>query len=178
MHSEESRTEKCPECGGIMHLTNTPMKGRYHGETFVIDGIERLECEDCGESLIDFENSNKLDSALKAEYEKRHALLSPKEIRSIRTRLGMSQSDFEKVLGVKSPTCSRWENGKVQQSAVADGLIRAVAASRDVLAMLCERRGVSLDEPVGKRDNVLMFDDFGHQNSMVSTVWRDEEEEM
>lgn len=44
----------------------------------------------------------------------------------------MTQVQLEKALGLKSPTVSRWETGKVVPSATADILMRRLAADAGV----------------------------------------------
>lgn len=142
MDSEKTKT--CAECGGTMRWTDADFHERYRGESILVRGVGRWECEDCGDALFDPKALDAIDATLRNEYARRHALLSPSEIRDVREGLGLSQTDFERLLGVKSPTASRWERGKVQQSATADGLIRAISESDDVLVTLARLRGVEL----------------------------------
>ena len=47
----------------------------------------------------------------------------------MRSDLGLTQHEFESLLGVSKPTASRWENGASQQSITANNLMRLI---RDV----------------------------------------------
>ena len=81
------------------------------------------------------------------EYAKAHELLSPSEIRHLRSDLGLTQHDFESVLGVSKPTASRWENGASQQSITANTLmrlIRDVPEVRRYLGLAPHERSASL----------------------------------
>ena len=120
---------RCTECGSEMRFTSEPMKERYKGEEFTVTGIERWVCDECGNDVMKAEEADRLGRKLVDAYATRKGLLLPSEIRELRESLGMSQKDFEKLIGVSSPTVSRWETGAVQQSKTADNLMRLI---RDV----------------------------------------------
>lgn len=120
----------CCECGHEMRLTNEPMRETYRGEEIVVDGIERWSCDDCGNYVVPLEQADRLSRSLADAYAEEHHLLSPGEVRSARRELGMTQKEFESMLGVSSPSASRWESGKVAQSKPVDLLIRV---ARDVI---------------------------------------------
>ena len=120
---------RCLMCGGELYETSAPMIEEYRGERFKIDGIKRHVCRECGEDVMSAEMADRLAKELVDAYAHAHGLLTPSEIRGVRTRFGLRQSDFERLLGVSTPTCSRWETGAVQQSRTADKLMRVI---RDV----------------------------------------------
>ncbi len=117
---------KCVECGHELRLTREPLTETYRGETFTIEGIERLACDGCGEYEIDAAEADKLSEAITKAYARAHGLLAPAEIKEIRKALKMTQAQFEKLLGVAKPTVSRWENGASQPTATACQLMRVV----------------------------------------------------
>lgn len=54
-------------------------------------------------------------------------LLSPERIKEIRVDIyGMSRKEFETAFGPSQASMERWENGKLFQGEVADGLLRAL----------------------------------------------------
>ena len=61
-------------------------------------------------------------------------LLTPEEIRRLRTDLGLRQQDLEGILGVGPKTVTRWEKGTVFQSAVADKFMRQIWTHPEILA--------------------------------------------
>ena len=73
--------------------------------------------------------ATKLAHALASQYAKAHELLSPSDIKDLRSDLGLTQHEFESLLGVSKPTASRWENGASQQSITANNLMKLI---RDV----------------------------------------------
>lgn len=60
----------------------------------------------------------------------------PREIKALRTRLGLNQEELAANLGVSFATVNRWETGKAKPQ----------QAQRDALRQLVEDSGVSLDE--------------------------------
>lgn len=129
---------KCAECGNELRETTDAIVEQYKGEDFEVHGIRHFQCDACGDYELPLEEADRLSLELASQYAARHDLLTPSEIKAVRKGLGMRQSDFEDLLGVSSPTCSRWENGSVQQSRPADKLMRAV---RDVPGMADYLRG-------------------------------------
>lgn len=75
---------KCVECGHELRLTREPLTETYRGETFTIEGIERLACDECGEYEIGIKEADALSEAITEAYAKRHGLLAPTEIKKIR----------------------------------------------------------------------------------------------
>ena len=120
---------RCAECGGELRETSAPVTETYKGESLTVSGVRRMQCDRCGEYELSADEADKLSRLLADEYARRHGLLSPSQIRSLRKGLGMTQRQFEEAVGVASPTCSRWENGTSQQSRTADRLMRLM---RDV----------------------------------------------
>lgn len=84
-------------------------------------------CDSCGSYELLAEDADLMSQKIADQYAARHELLTPAEIKEARRSLGLTQVEFERLLGVSSPTCSRWENGAVQQSKSSDRLIRLIA---------------------------------------------------
>lgn len=119
---------RCMECGKEMQFTTAPITEIYRGENITVKGIEHYVCE-CGNDEMTAAEATKLAHALASQYAKAHELLSPSDIKDLRSDLGLTQHEFESVLGVSKPTASRWENGASQQSITANNLMRLI---RDV----------------------------------------------
>lgn len=145
----------CCECGHEMRLTREPMKETYRGEELVVEGIERWTCDECGDYVVSLEEADKLSHALANAYAKSHRLLTPEDVRAARHELGMTQKEFESMLGVSSPSASRWESGKVPQSKPVDLLIRVARDIPGVAEYLVGESGgrvASAMVPAGARD--------------------------
>ena len=138
----------CPECGYKELIeTCSPMVEEFKGENITVEGITRFECPQCGEYVISAAQGDELDDILYEEYRKRTGLLSPNEIKTIRKKYGWTQVEFEKILGVSSPTVSRWESNAVIQTKVADNLMRAIRQDESFAEELAQRAGVKMPEP-------------------------------
>jgi putative zinc finger/helix-turn-helix YgiT family protein len=116
--------DACFECGTIMR----PHRGRLdlpvNGEKMAVTGIAHLRCPKCGEGILSLEAARELSLRAHAAYRERFGLLSPNEIRSIRVKYGLTQSQLAKLLRLGDNTLSRWEAGRIVQSAAMDLLLR------------------------------------------------------
>ena len=115
---------RCAECGSEMRLTTEPITERYKGVTIAVEGVEHYICDACGEYELGPAAADELARQLVVSYAQACDLLTPQQIRDARKRLGMTQSQFEAVLGVSSPTASRWETGAMSPSKTVCRLIR------------------------------------------------------
>ena len=174
---------RCAECGSEMRFTSEPMREKYKGEEFVITGIGRWVCDECDNDLMKADEADRLGRKLVDAYATRKGLLLPSEIRGLRESLGMSQRDFEHLLGVSTPTVSRWETGAVQQSKPVDNLMRLIrdvpearkhmldkaearckhAASRSEIGIEAERPA-PLATPCYNPESIIEFKPTGHDS--------------
>jgi putative zinc finger/helix-turn-helix YgiT family protein len=67
-------------------------------------------------------------------------LLTPEEIVAIRQKLGLSQSELERLFGLGSKVVTRWETGRVVQGKTADVALRLLALDPANLRRLRLRR--------------------------------------
>ena len=56
--------------------------------------------------------------------------MSPKELRFLRTEMGMTQAELAKVVKKDHQTVGRWERGETALDQNAEAVIRAIAAQR------------------------------------------------
>ena len=164
---------RCMECGKEMQFTTAPMTEIYRGEKITVKGIEHYICE-CGNDEMTAAEATKLAHALASQYAKAHGLLSPSDIKDLRSDLGLTQREFESLLGVSKPTGSRWENGASQQSITANNLmklIRDVPEARKYLGLAPHERTSSLSSsllsviPGGKAPAYRDSDPLADENS-------------
>lgn len=132
----------CPECGKEMRLSHDPLTETFNGEPFTCSGLEYYVCPSCGEVAMSTDMATRQARDVARQRAERKGLLSPDEIIALRRSLGLTQKDFERVIGVSSPTVCRWERGVVQQSQVADHMMRALRYSPDLARHLIERAEV------------------------------------
>ena len=94
------------------------------------------ECEACGERIL----SRELEAGIEKERYRLQGLLSPAEIRAARERLGLSQTQMARLLGVGDKTYTRWESGRSIQTKSMDNLIRLSDSHPEVLRQLESER--------------------------------------
>jgi HTH-type transcriptional regulator/antitoxin MqsA len=120
--------KKCGECGSRVEESAESIAIDLRGETVDVHGIEHGRCTACGEVYLDIGAAGQLQREAVARLREARGLLTPAEIRDLRTSLDLSQAKFEKLLGTGPKTVVRWEKGTVFQSATADRLMRLLIA--------------------------------------------------
>jgi HTH-type transcriptional regulator / antitoxin MqsA len=106
-----------------------------------------LVCGTCGEEELPPE----LVARIEAERYRLEGLLSPTELKDVRARIGLSQRDMAKLLGVGEKTFTRWELGLSSQTKSMDNLIRLADQHPEVLLEIESRR-----DP-GRQDEVRRY---------------------
>lgn len=132
----------CPDCGCDMALSTEPITEEYRGEKIAVDGIEHYVCPECGEYAVGADESKRLARELVRKYAEARGLLTPEQVAAVRRKTGLSQGDFQEILGVSGVTVSRWETGKAQQSKMADNFLRIIDKFGCVAPELMQRAEV------------------------------------
>lgn len=128
----------CRHCGQrevALVKTNYDAEVRHDGRlyTFTIADLELPVCQACGERVF----TEKVDAQVNDALRKHLNLLTPAQIRAAIKRVGMSQKDLAKRLGIAEATLSRWL-GEVQiQSRSMDTLLRIFFGFPEVRVALC-----------------------------------------
>lgn len=114
----------CPNCNKMM---DSEVVERL--ETLSVCGeviqlkVKMRVCKKCGEPLADDELDDISLKQFYDEYRRRNNLLFPNEIKKIREKYNMSQTEFAKLLGMGAKTITRYENGTIQDK-THDNLIK------------------------------------------------------
>ena len=113
----------------------------------VIPDAQWEECSSCGEVVL----SQDLDRRIEQWQYTREGLLTPGELREIRERLGLSQVEIAKRIGVGEKSYTRWETGFSIQSKANDNLIRLFADDPDRFLTVSNagRPGAALKKRMG-----------------------------
>lgn len=90
----------------------------------IVPDLDWLQCEGCGEVVLDDHAEQLIDSARR----KALGLLTPQEIRAVRTRLERTQAGMSALLGIGEKTYWRWESGSYIQSEASDRYLRLLIA--------------------------------------------------
>ena len=145
MIDQELSVAFCPVCGGFMDSVSEEREvsiGRRSAR--ILDEFGR--CAECGESLY---APGQLDATLRRASDairREEGLLSSASIREIREKLGLTQHEFEKLLGVGPKTVVRWEKGTVFQNRSTDSLLRVIDALPESARFLAQLHGVTLQD--------------------------------
>ncbi len=135
----------CFQCGkGSLRERVTVVRGRVRGEEISIPFRAR-ECRQCGFQAIAAKDMAAYGLALADAYRQKHGLLTSKELKETRSRLGLSQRAFADYLKVGVASVKRWEGGLIQDEAM-DHLIRlktSPKAARQNLRELSSRMASS-----------------------------------
>ena len=141
----------CCECGNEMRFTDEPITEQFRGETITVHGISRYVCDECGNDVMPASEATKLSMKLAEEYAKKMGLLAPEEIKEIRKSINLTQSEFERIVGVSSPTVCRWERGTSIQSKSTDLLLRLMRDIPGVSQYLKVKAGISVQKITPRR---------------------------
>ena len=124
-------TSKCPICGkGELQRINGDYVTRFvdDGERereLTVRGVTRDECSACGEVFLDDDATQRIESARLQAMRR----LTPAEIKAFRERLGRTQTEMARLLGLGQKTYARWESGAYIQNAASDRYLRLLMTS-------------------------------------------------
>lgn len=130
---------KCVECGAPINEMRGPIEWEVRGQHVVVPDVCHGICSQCGEIYLPDSASHEVHMRAVDKIKRERGLLSCEEIRALRTSLGLSQAQFEKLIGAGPKTVVRWENGSVFQNKTADTLMRILRDYPTVAADLAHR---------------------------------------
>lgn len=119
-------TDACPQCGTMMAERRSALKLPVNGEDVAVPSALHLRCPKCDEVVLRFSDSRRLQEDAIAIYRRRRGLLSADEIRAIRERFGLTQSELAHLLHLGANTISRWESGRNVQTEALEMLLRLI----------------------------------------------------
>jgi putative zinc finger/helix-turn-helix YgiT family protein len=118
--------DACPNCGTKMLERRGRLCLPINGEEISVPSARFLRCPNDGEIVLRFLDSKRLHEDAIAIYRRKHGLLSADEIRVIRERFDLTQSNLARLLRLGANTVSRWESGRNVQTAAMDILLRLI----------------------------------------------------
>lgn len=121
--------DACEKCGEEMRAE----RGDYPDPDLpgvVLVGIAMPRCLTCSAREIEIPHIEALHRLLASAIVSKHGRLAPSEIRFLRSSTGWTGVEMARHLGVTPEAVSRWENGKDTIGALADRLVRMVAAAQ------------------------------------------------
>jgi len=130
----QTTSRTCGECGNLVTTAWHRHTFQYGSGTDAVDLDVRLpvrRCDHCDFDYLDDEGER-----IKHEAVCRYlGVLTPREIRGIRKRHGLSRQAFARVTGIGEASLGRWENGFKIQTLGNDRYLRLLAHP-GILALL------------------------------------------
>lgn len=126
MNKLMNRRAECDSCGEEVDVMIHTEHVQFSVRDLVVESDFSIpRCPHCNSvvALADIEDEN--IRILYDVYKAKKGLLTSEEVRSIRTKYGLSQSDFALLLGLGEKTVTRYENGSIQDHS-HDNLMRLV----------------------------------------------------
>src|SRR3954468_4561128 len=96
--------DACPRCGTMMAERRSVLKLPVNGEEVSVPSAVHLRCPKCDEVVLRFGDARRLQEDALAVYRKKHGLLSADEIRGLRERFGLTQSELANLLHLGANT--------------------------------------------------------------------------
>jgi putative zinc finger/helix-turn-helix YgiT family protein len=84
--------------------------------------VPAVRCDRCGATYTD----HRAEPVRRAAVCRHFGLLTPEEIRAIRTSLDISRPKFSEAFGIPTASLERWENGRLMQNDSMDTLLRVI----------------------------------------------------
>jgi putative zinc finger/helix-turn-helix YgiT family protein len=135
----------------MMKETRGRLKLPINGEEIPVPAAAHLKCPKCGEIILRFQDAKRLHEDAIAIYRRKHGLLSADEIRAIRERFDLKQTDLARLLRLGANTVSRWESGRNVQIAAMDTLLRLIRDLPGSIDYLRPRRSGPSEPRLGLR---------------------------
>lgn len=151
----EQMDPHCHACGQPAMVEETAPRDHTVGKRTVrVDEDRHLLCRACGAIRYEGPHLAEAQHRIAAAIRREDGLLTPDELRAVRLKYGLTQTDMEQLLGTGPKTWTRWERGKVVQSAAADRLIRVIATNPDALRDLMADRAVTNPATIHALDEI------------------------
>ena len=138
MPKEPPMKNICPNCKKetevslVQVIQNTEVRGEQIPVKF-----ECFKCSACNTDFDAPKSGQKPLEMVYREYRKRHGMLQPEEIKSLRKKYGLTQYEMANLLGWGVATLNRYENGALQDDA-HERVLHLIADHRNFLKVLEE----------------------------------------
>lgn len=130
----------CPKTGAPMHRDTRAMTLAYKGENITFD-MPGWYCDSCDESIHtgqDMKVSDRMLNRLKARVE---GLLEPDDVRRIRKKLGISQTEAGRMIGGGPRAFQKYESGDLLPSRAISSALSLLDYDPKGLMVLKGRQG-------------------------------------
>src|SRR5215210_1688253 len=146
---------ECSLCGGEIVDVRENREFRVRGRKVAVD-VRFSRCSHCGEEMWSGEQVTAAQLAVAETIRRGRNLLHPSEIVRIRKSLGLTQDEFEQLLGAGKKTVVRWERGIVPPSSAMNELIWLVGEDPKNAERLAAKNGVALPKPASSPEPAVL----------------------
>jgi HTH-type transcriptional regulator/antitoxin MqsA len=134
----------CPVCDeGSLTRETYAEQIRHNGKDLTVVGLERCRCDSCDADPVLTDQIRRNQVKLCDARRRADGYLTGEEIRTLRDRFGLSQTDAAAMFGGGPNAFSKYERGEIVQSLSMDRLLRSVSAFPLLVDFL--RRTAGLD---------------------------------
>lgn len=116
--------DACPACGTMMKDKRGRLTFSVNGEDVRVADARHLACPKCREVVLRMDDARHLRERAIDLYREKYGLLTAAEIRALRARFHLTQAQLAHLLRLGPNTLSRWEAGRMVQTAAMDVLLR------------------------------------------------------
>lgn len=146
---------KCPVCGGKLDSVTMKKQIVHNGSRIEFEDTQS-KCHACDAVMYVGSQVSQHELARARAIRAAEGLLSPEELRNIRLKYKMTQTDMESLLSTGAKTWTRWERGKVTQSKATDSLLRVFASDPAVARCMLENAGIDNPQALEEFDRAEM----------------------
>lgn len=147
--------DRCPNCGteGLREARTVYRIALEDEErTIEIPDVPVLHCASCNEDIV----TQATEDVVERELLRRADLLGPDDLRSLRSRLGLTQEEMGRLLGAGMKSWCRWESGALRQSRLVNGYLVVLRSLLDVPDRLLDvARRLLRHQPDAARAEIL-----------------------
>lgn len=119
--------QNCIICGSSDIVFKTEdVNIEYKNQNQIVYDYRTTHCNECGEDIVETESLKRYDKIFIALKRKSEGLLTPCEIREIRTSIELTQDQAGNILGGGPKAFAKYENGKIPQAKAMDNLLRII----------------------------------------------------
>lgn len=169
---EQVLPEQCLSCGCedgyVATITNETLE--FRGEKFKVE-YERMQCPKCGDAMLsDEQATNRIKSTVEA-YQRKHEMLTAREIISRRKALGCSQRQLVGLApDISIATLKRIEAGLNAQNKSTDVLIRVALSQLEIRKRMERYWAISKEEPTEVIAEKFVFLHRSHRSDSAQIV--------
>ena len=133
--STKSKQMVCHDCGTKLIREERPVEISYKGQSAMVQQ-PGWWCPDCGEGVLVGKDLSATEPAFVELKARVDGILTPAEVRRIRTKLKLSQRKASAILGGGPRAFQKYENGEVCISRAMSNLLRLLDTNPKLLLEL------------------------------------------